>query len=198
MVKRFVWICVLFLFVALNVEWARSYWHPDALVYHFPALWRSDHELFRISVCYGVLDVEHEERQSRPVTSMPSVPIAGNFEIDGYRFDTYTRANFLNGNTRGGPLFLWAFGRVKFDHEDDPGNGSYFSYHGRGAYFPFWMVVAPLGIILSVKLKTLREYKHRVKMGLCLHCGYDLRASIDRCPECGAVVSKEANVMSGG
>lgn len=52
---------------------------------------------------------------------------------------------------------------------------------------PFWMVVVGLLVTFSCAcgpIKQLRRRK-RKKFGLCLRCGYDLRESKERCPECG-------------
>jgi hypothetical protein len=42
-------------------------------------------------------------------------------------------------------------------------------------------------VIPALRLLTLRRAKTRPGDGLCARCGYDLRATPERCPECGAV-----------
>ncbi len=39
--------------------------------------------------------------------------------------------------------------------------------------------------LLYIGYPILRRRRKRKKLGLCLQCGYDLRASKERCPECG-------------
>jgi hypothetical protein len=55
---------------------------------------------------------------------------------------------------------------------------------------PYWSVAALLAIGPIVKLlgsAMLRRARRRRHAGLCPACGYDLRATPDLCPECGAV-----------
>ena len=35
--------------------------------------------------------------------------------------------------------------------------------------------------------RRVREHRRRVRLGLCLACGYNLLHSPDKCPECGSV-----------
>ena len=59
--------------------------------------------------------------------------------------------------------------------------------------FPYWllfMITAAwpaTSLWRRVAARRLREWKRRHR--ICLRCGYDLRATPDRCPECGAVLA---------
>jgi hypothetical protein len=57
--------------------------------------------------------------------------------------------------------------------------------------FPLWFPTLLFGIAPAL---TARAYlARRVNTGLCPHCGYDLRATPDRCPECASVPKLEAS-----
>ena len=57
---------------------------------------------------------------------------------------------------------------------------------------PYWFIALAAAALPG--LRTARVYRHRrlVLHSRCAVCGYDLRATPDRCPECGTAVRNEA------
>ena len=55
---------------------------------------------------------------------------------------------------------------------------------------PLWIPTAAFVVFLPIVYLPGRRRRKRKKLGLCLKCGYDLRASKGRCPECGTTMQK--------
>lgn len=54
-------------------------------------------------------------------------------------------------------------------------------------HVPYWLLIAPWLIIPACWALSWSGSRRREAAGLCSYCGYDLRATPDRCPECGRV-----------
>jgi hypothetical protein len=54
---------------------------------------------------------------------------------------------------------------------------------------PYWPLIPMTALLPAVRLFSFpnRRRRARAAQGLCPHCGYDLRATPTRCPECGAI-----------
>jgi len=62
-------------------------------------------------------------------------------------------------------------------------------------FVPYWMIAVPTALLPTawIRLWSIRRRSlHLTRLGLCATCGYDLRGTPNRCPECGALAGAKA------
>ena len=84
-------------------------------------------------------------------------------------------------------LFSWhSFNAWSVDEHVRPAELQWIRCYEVNLSVPLLLLVSAISIILLVRLEYRdRRAAFREKNGLCAKCGYDLRASCERCPECG-------------
>ncbi len=137
--------------------------------------------------------------------------VGNNFDLEVYRkywasrglhFDPVGVGRWAYGDLIGGgqnvpaDTFIEWLG-FRAAHRQTPNNNGQW-YRVQRYAVPFWAIVTMFAILpvqrfaiaLRRALIRLLWRSVRIEPGHCRHCGYDLRATPDRCPECGTVPSK--------
>jgi hypothetical protein len=100
-------------------------------------------------------------------------------------FESQPRSAFNTNYTNGNPWTHLGFWRLR-EQGDWRGTTATYTWIS----IPFWflaLVTAPAGVWLCQQ--KYREFFRPTRAGCCRKCGYDLRATPDRCPECGRVAA---------
>jgi hypothetical protein len=166
----------LVLFLATSVLWVRSYWSEDAVVRQ-----EGSKELWHAASSRGQIAIDHYQVFGEP-----------NFENRRGRTWFFQRRNPTQLTLR--PLrsrysavrgTVWAgFGFLAHDVTTVQND----LVTRRAWFVPHWLP-ALLTVALPIR-RILWPTRRSCKSGHCLRCGYDLRATPGRCPECGTIPTR--------
>jgi hypothetical protein len=91
--------------------------------------------------------------------------------------------------------------RIWFSHRSSPAllpvwwppaTLQFISFNGWSVGLPMWMLLIPLGVLPACWCARWPGHarRRRIARKLCVKCGYDVRASRDKCPECGEPIPR--------
>jgi hypothetical protein len=180
---RFMCVISATIFVTSVWWWIRSYWHYDVAGHS------SGHYGSWIETRNGTLNVLRvsSQRYSRPA---------------GWHYQT-TRAELVSPPLRPFPLDrrgTFAGFIVRRTVMDEylsegiyapPPGGSYTTTYTVAG--PFWLIAILSSVLPAAWLMARVRHRNRRMNNRCTICGYNLRASNDRCPECGTPFSLGAS-----
>jgi hypothetical protein len=164
----------LLLLCAVTVLWVRSYWVADAAIHWSPVGVPISHRFWSTNGYLGLV------RLDPPAGSSEPPPMRGWFFWSGP-----AGANQASQFASRFPRDSYRLFGVMYRDVIYP--GPFPPMRERALMIPYWLLLAALGALPLARLlsRARRRRAARAAAGLCLICGYDLRATPGRCPKCG-------------
>jgi hypothetical protein len=170
----------LILCAASATVWVRSYWLHDYVDYY---CWRQsgdsiEHRSYGFGSFAGRFALSSGRSLVKPEERTTTAPA---------RWEWWTQPYFIIDQPMTWGDWWFEFNRWSRNPGENP---RYIEETLLTVIVPYWTLVTstaiPPGWWLATRLKRWR----RGAAGRCLRCGYDLRATPTRCPECGTVVQR--------
>jgi hypothetical protein len=187
----------LLICLATITIWVRSYWRADEFYVE------RQMQRWEFVSGYGFLEARVNERCLTEITISPTVPLKIRYLGPRQPYFNGLRAGhvdfeprFLLPHHRGSFLRLLGFKWEIDGSFPSPANWqittveNIWTEHGRCLGAPAWfitIVTALLPVCWIVGASRNRRQCRRIANSQCVKCGYDLRATPGRCPECGTV-----------
>jgi hypothetical protein len=182
----------LLLCVAAVALWVRSFFVQDVLRWATTRdvggdVRRTTYEVFSVRG-HNVLRVQSNtytpqefDRLVRPIDESLTPPQRSHWYTTGthqFRFN-------YNPDVRGRTFWVWLGFRYSHRvHDSSPPSPGFTE-----ARLPHWLVALAAAVLPAAWCRDRWRSRRRRGAGLCPSCGYDLRATPERCPECGTVAS---------
>jgi len=185
----------LLLCLAMAALWVRGKWRTDVFTVHTPC-----HETLLISVD-GRLQLVRLTWDFTPSEWMLEHGWPAPVPAPGWHFDhqsdwadnAYDWTGCAGGSSPDNGIREWhGFGGYADGHPPCYNSETPPFADGWSVRLPIWFAVLVLEIVPAAKAVGAIRRRQRSRAGLCSGCGYDLRASPDRCPECGRPAAARA------
>jgi hypothetical protein len=171
----------LLLLIATSLMWVRSYWYFD----EYRSVNPGNGQLIDLLSVYGGVQVGKAENVHNT-----------NGEL-GWTWDTSSSTPLDPNHWATVPSSQWQALTGPSPDRVIRGFGFRLIWGDLAKSMPFWTLRIPYGFLLIVSagfpalfaarwLRSKRASRRR-REGRCASCGYDLRATAERCPECGSV-----------
>lgn len=196
-VRLFTWWRLFLLLALLTTAglWRRSYACADGLNYrtHTDILWS-------LRIQWGAVVLERIDESTS--VNRPRMPQGLWYEALDPAPDTTRWGWSYDPDARRGTLgFIWTRGTYMQLQAPDlsqpvgPPDNALLTWweKAEGWAVPMWFIAALCSGLLALQLPAIAaalRQRRRMQAGHCPHCGYDLRASPSRCPECGTPAAK--------
>lgn len=183
----------LLIWLATVALWIASYWRIDTFALIWKT-WKGDYQytasVLDVRMVRGYWQLLSETAEH---SVMKPQNLAGMSEYEKWKHEhpeqwDAMHTTLIPADLPPGQMLLLAQpNRYGFGYLHAMNVAAGYTYHARAAVLHFaW--TSPLFLILPLRwLSKHMHKKWRLSRGECPNCGYDLRASPDKCPECGTV-----------